>query len=258
VHNPLFIDDEGDQATFDNIVKYKKTGNHAATYKSFSSLLERKNCGTYCGVTATPYAHVLVDNNSFSLKPDRVFLIPSGDGYMSIQDVFLNLNNNVVAPIDEREYIESLKKDELPMSLMTAIIQFLYNSYCYREDYGTNGNNKRETQMIINTDRRIKIHNDINEKISDFLYKYKDSKILQDEIIKKFSKDEDETKEIKRVVNHILSFNEYKIRVYNSANQLEKLLNIENGELGDPYNIFIGKFSLARGIAFPNLMTFYM
>ena len=73
----LIIDDEGDEASLNTLVK---KGKKSSTYKAIENLKARLNRHCFLSITATPQANLLIDTLDV-LSPDFGVLVDPGNGY---------------------------------------------------------------------------------------------------------------------------------------------------------------------------------
>ena len=79
----LIIDDEGDEASLNTLVK---KGKKSSTYKAIENLKERLDRHCFLSITATPQANLLIDTLDV-LSPDFGILVDPGKGYCGL-DVY--------------------------------------------------------------------------------------------------------------------------------------------------------------------------
>lgn len=76
----LIIDDEGDEASLNTLVK---KGKKSSTYKAIENLKERLDRHCFLSITATPQANLLIDTLDV-LSPDFGILVDPGKGYCGL------------------------------------------------------------------------------------------------------------------------------------------------------------------------------
>lgn len=113
----LIIDDEGDEASLNTLVK---KGKKSATYRAIEKLKGslRRHC--FISVTATPQANMLIEALDV-LSPDFGLLVDPGEGYCGL-DVFHGAGSQNIIPIPDKE--TSLLDDGIPNSFFTALSIF--------------------------------------------------------------------------------------------------------------------------------------
>lgn len=113
----LIIDDEGDEASLNTLVK---KGKKSSTYKAIEFLKMRLTRHCFVSVTATPQANLLIDSMDV-LSPDFGILVDPGKGYCGL-DVFHVANSPYVKEIPESE--SSLLDEGVPASFYEALATF--------------------------------------------------------------------------------------------------------------------------------------
>lgn len=113
----LIIDDEGDEASLNTLVK---KGKKSSTYKAIESLKGQLKRHCFVSVTATPQANLLIDSMDI-LSPDFGILVDPGKGYCGL-DVFHVANSPYMAEIPESE--TSLLDDGVPASFYEALATY--------------------------------------------------------------------------------------------------------------------------------------
>ena len=263
ISNPLIIDDEGDQASFYNLDKYSRDGEHSTTYTSFLGFFQNENCCTFMSITATPYAHIIAHKEWFGLEPDYVYLIPEGEDYLSFsslyshREIFKTLTEKDVAELD-------IQKDEMglwhlinmPFSAKAAIINYYISHKKYQSDV------KKcpyQSEMIINVDRRIAVHFSIRDKINEFITDFEYKPLFRKEIINYLypNASEDEKQKYESFALDIIDSQECELRIIDCANEEEKGREIEPLNFYKQCNIIIGGLTIGRGVSFPTLLSFY-
>ena len=112
----LIIDDEGDEASLNTLVK---KGKKSSTYLAIEGLKSRLNRHCFLSITATPQANLLIDTLDV-LSPDFGVLVDPGKGYCGL-DVY-HSDNTYTRKIPDSE--TSLLDDGIPKSFIDAISMF--------------------------------------------------------------------------------------------------------------------------------------
>lgn len=112
----LIIDDEGDEASLNTLVK---KGKKSSTYLAIEGLKSRLNRHCFLSITATPQANLLIDTLDV-LSPDFGVLVDPGKGYCGL-DVY-HSDNTYTRTIPDSE--TSLLDDGIPKSFIDAISLF--------------------------------------------------------------------------------------------------------------------------------------
>lgn len=113
----LIIDDEGDEASLNGLVK---KGKKTATYKAIESLKSVLKRHCFVSVTATPQANLLISSLDI-LSPDFGVLVDPGKGYCGL-DVFHTVDSKYVIEIPENE--TSLLDEGVPESFYNSLACF--------------------------------------------------------------------------------------------------------------------------------------
>ncbi len=123
--NPvLIIDDEGDEASLNTLVK---KGKKSPTYKAIERLKERLARHCFLSITATPQANLLIDTLDI-LSPDFGVLVDPGKGYCGL-DVY-HSDSTYTKKIPDSE--TSLLDDGIPKSFIEAISMFFVACAIYK------------------------------------------------------------------------------------------------------------------------------
>lgn len=120
----LIIDDEGDEASLNALVK---KGKKSSTYKSIECLKTRLERHCFLSITATPQANLLIDTLDV-LSPDFGVLVDPGKGYCGL-DVY-HSDNTYTKIIPDSE--TSLLDDGIPKSFVDAISMFFVACAIYK------------------------------------------------------------------------------------------------------------------------------
>lgn len=120
----LIIDDEGDEASLNTLVK---KGKKSPTYEAIESLKERLDRHCFLSITATPQANLLIDTLDV-LSPDFGVLVDPGKGYCGL-DVY-HSDNTYTEKIPDSE--TSLLDDGIPNSFIRAISMFFVACAIYK------------------------------------------------------------------------------------------------------------------------------
>lgn len=113
----LIIDDEGDEASLNTLVK---KGKKSSTYKAIEELKTALGRHCFLSVTATPQANLLISSMDL-LSPDFGVLIDPGEGYCGL-DVFHSPDSTYTVEIPENE--PSLLDGGIPTSFYQALSTF--------------------------------------------------------------------------------------------------------------------------------------
>lgn len=113
----LIIDDEGDEASLNTLVK---KGKKSSTYKAIETLKNKLPRHCFVSVTATPQANLLIDSMDI-LSPDFGILVDPGKGYCGL-DVFHVADSPYMVELPDNEI--SLLDDGVPASFYEALATF--------------------------------------------------------------------------------------------------------------------------------------
>lgn len=272
--NPLIIDDEGDQASFNNVIKNEKDGSETATFSKIKDLINLFDKYNYLTVTATPYAHVMVEDKGDFTKPDEVFVWKPGKGYLGI-NFFIGSGDieNVIMPITDEENKDLTDSPFVAESLKKAICFYLVNAVIYNHIYSPN---KIDFScMLLHFDRKVSKMEEMKNAIENFVYKilYEDIKTEKKnyypymvEAIERYNtyitnNFEEKINELtiieKDVINYILSKLQDSIYVA-VISQKNKDVILPHASTQKLFNIYIGSQMVSRGVRFPHLITSYI
>lgn len=120
----LIIDDEGDEASLNTLVK---KGKKSPTYEAIENLKDRLERHCFLSITATPQANLLIDTLDV-LSPDFGVLVAPGKGYCGL-DVY-HSDNTYTKRIPDNE--TSLLDDGIPKSFIDAISMFFVACAVFR------------------------------------------------------------------------------------------------------------------------------
>ncbi|MCE8159233.1 MAG: hypothetical protein I3270_01500 [Candidatus Moeniiplasma glomeromycotorum] len=260
----IIIDDEGDQASLNNIKE--KIDKHAKGEKinkkrspvneQIINLKTRLNA-FFLSVTATPYANMLLDTKD-PLSPDFIEKIVPGnshDGkrYLGISDVWDGLHSKIIRGIQENEVSDLVKKNSIPQSLKKAISSFLFVSQALGRNF----------RMWVHTHVVTSNHRIVTKKIKEFIQELRTSS--EDKLIefinlgfweienKKLEHfDEDYKEKILKKMGRLINL--LATQTINSKNDAQRWRG------GDPLvnEIVIGSKLLDRGVTIDYLTTAYI
>lgn len=244
---PIFIDDEGDQASFDD--KDKEEVN--AVFNQIVKLSKLTYDISMLTVTATPMPQIFV-GSEYEIKPDRVFYIKPGEQYFGI-DKFMDENSNFITKISDSDSRKIIEDGPLPPSFRKAVVHFLV--VCAIAHLR---NEKIETQsMLLHIERLKTAHLIIDKKtknlLNNFITKINSQHI---ELIKEVIKEN--SYEVSNFEDFVILFQKHaenvRISVINGENQKSV------SDLHSPKKcnyIYIGSTMLQRGVTLKNLLITY-
>lgn len=216
----LVIDDESDQASANTSKdpEYdRKTINRLIVNlvhnKNIDNEEQENPYGTmnYLGYTATPYANILSESpdNKEALYPKNfIFSLSEVDEHFGPKEIFgvlgeendgINIIREIKEPKNIKEILQGLN-DELPKDLKESVCYFIGAAASLRLH-----NFNKPVSMLVHISNRIKDHNIIFNRISDFLLK-------RDEVI-------DLVKEVWEKEKEAITINEISQRVKMNRNR---------------------------------------
>lgn len=276
----LLIDDEADYASINTSPSDITTTNRHI--RSILSLFERSS---YIGYTATPYANIFVNPDSYDsmikedlFPKDFIYCMHAPSNYIGPQSIFgENGNHNyMLKTIPEEETLldgdlkhkKTAKFNDVPDSLKKAISCFFLG--CTLRDL--KGDCSKPMSMMINITRYIDVQASVFETISEFI------EMMREDVISYFSLDSSTVleKETFSLIHDVWS-DEYKhlgwahnswpeiqSKIAESINKIKiKTINSENDKnldyVANPSlrAIVIGGNSLTRGLTLEGLMVSY-
>lgn len=271
--NPIIIDDEGDQYSFNNIKIYEKLNVNSATYQEIKNLFEKLHNSKLLTVTATPEAHIFspkkygMDDNI--LKPDSVVITKPNDGYIGLDFFVSGIEGlSITRTIDEEDVKSASNDGIITDSFREAIVYFFTYGLIYHYNYM---NQDENPEMIIN----VNVKNEINFKIKENLNFY---------IVNNFLKNltDEKTIEFKSLTTALHEYNNYCKNEYNEEefknkkitsdeiiNKLKEEIdsrnfsiqtivqNISKEKTNKMFNFYIGSLKINRGYTFDNLIISY-
>ena len=254
--NPLVIDDEGDQAS-QNVDKDKDDGEASPIFKEITNTLKSFEKIIFISVTATPYAHILIDSQN-EIKPDYSISLFPGEGYLGLEEI---VNKKKMINLISGEDKETIRQSSVPLSLKNALIDFLFSGALLYE-------NKDNVKMLINIDRETKEHENISDILQTFIQNEFENFIFSKDQIEHsisnfkrkfeiafnndFNIPELETKEtIREIIRKFKQSHNIKIVNQKSNGNLSSIVNAK-------YEIYIGSDLLQRGVTIKNLVVSYI
>ena len=256
----LVIDDEGDQASLNNVKD--KASEASATYAAIRDMKKALQDPLYFSVTATPQANIFLNSLS-ALRPSNVHLLHPAKGYCGAD--FFHLENHGIIHNVPDEMDDACEQNRSPESLRYAIRHFVLASAILK---ARQGQHKRvKTHMVIHAFREVTTHSLIYQWVDAYVSDLRG--VVEDSI-------EDGSSVALGVFAdvHDACFNEEVKR----ANPLDdKLLELAHQVLKDTgvalhngqdqgtretikfkrHQIYVGAQLLERGITFDRLLTTY-
>ena len=249
----LIIDDEGDEASLNTLVK---KGKKSATYKSIETLKNRINRHCFVSVTATPQANLLISTLDV-LSPDFGILVDPGKGYCGL-NVF-HSDDTYIKEIKATE--ESLLDEGIPNSFIKAITMFFVA--CAINNH--RGRPQKKISMLIHPSQLKVDHKKVYDKVESLIGDWRQLTENRSDIA---------YIDLKRKL--ILAYNEYKKTIDDLVDfdDLEPLICdaidgcgyhlingdrvVNNADDFYDYNIYIGGAMLGRGLTIKGLTITYI
>ena len=249
----LIIDDEGDEASLNTLVKKNEK---SATYKSIETLKSRIKRHCFVSVTATPQANLLI-NTLDVLSPDFGILVDPGNGYCGL-DVFHSDKTHIV---DIPDTEESLLDDGIPNSFTKALSMFFVA--CAINKY--RGTAQKKLSMLIHPSQKKIDHNKVYNKVINLVDDWKTMSEdthdiayqgLRPILISAYD-------EYKKEIVDIPEFDDIENLIINAIEVCG--IHIVNGDKVSnnadsiyDYNIYIGGTMLGRGLTLKGLAITYI
>ncbi len=251
----LIIDDEGDEASLNTLVKKGKKSSTYSAIESLKALLKR-HC--FVSVTATPQANLLIDTLDV-LSPDFGVLVDPGKGYCGL-DVF-HSDDKYTITIPENE--SSLLDTGIPESFINALAMF-FVACAIQKNRGMKPGEKMS--MLIHPSQLKADHKYVFEKVSTIIDEWisfsndkNDIGYADVQAILKKAYDEYS----KTTVKHIPAFSLIEDDIIQAINMCGR--HIVNGDSVSKsaddiydYNIYVGGTMLGRGLTLKGLTITYI
>lgn len=163
-HPTLIIDDEGDEASLNTLVK---KGKKSSTYKAIENLKNvlPKHC--FVSVTATPQANILIDTMD-QLSPDFGVLVDPGKGYCGL-DVFHLPDSKYTVEIPDDE--GSLLDEGVPASFCAALSVFFVACGIFDARGRKDGD---KLSMLVHPSQKKVDHHVVKRKIENIVESWKE------------------------------------------------------------------------------------
>lgn len=260
INLPLFLDDEGDQASFDN----EKSSEDTAVFAEIKNIYSQYSPYglSMLTVTASPMAHILVSEN-YAIKPDYAFYTAPGKEYIGIEEFMDDDKNYVVEiPSDDNENIIGTK-GVLPESFRNAVLSFFVASALVHLKDG----NYTTQSMLLHIDKHKQSHEKIEQLASNLVNNIILPKMQKKEktYVERVSKIADSfggigsngnlNDLIELIVEHMKNSEIYTVNG-DTVNRNESVLDALYEPRRKNY-IFIGSSMLQRGVTIKNLLHTY-
>ncbi len=249
----LIIDDEGDEASLNTLVK---KGRKSATYSAIETLKSILNRHCFISVTATPQANLLIDTLDI-LSPDFGVLVDPGKGYCGL-DVF-HRDDTYTIPIED----SSLLDDGVPKSFILALSMFFVACGIQRSRGMKPGD---KMSMLIHPSQLKADHKAVFKKVSGLIDEWIEQTNDKNDIAYEDVKSvlvEAYNKYASTTVKNIPSFDSLEDYIIQAMNECGR--HIINGDSVSTsadefydYNIYVGGTMLGRGLTLKGLTITYI
>lgn len=256
----LVIDDEGDQASLNNVKD--KESDASATYAAIRTMKEVLDEPLYFSVTATPQANIFLNSLS-ALRPNSVHLLHPARGYCGAD--FFHLEDHSIIYTVPDEMDDARDDNRSPESLRFAVRHFIMASAILKL---RQKNRKRmHTHMVIHAFREVDTHSLIYQWVASYIAN------IRDAIEDSFIEGSDDARALFFDVYTKCFTNDVKRDVPFDDNLLRSMSDVlndtgialHNGQdrgtretiKFKSHQIYIGAQLLERGITFDRLLTTY-
>lgn len=173
----LMIDDESDNASINT---NKIEDDPTITNNYLRKILNLFNKSCYVGYTATPFANIFIDPESYSdsyedlFPKDFIYCLNPPSNYFGPQKIFLDddyeriripLYKDEVETVFPNKHKTSLQISDLPQSLKDAVLTFVLT----KAIRNLRGQSSSHCSMLINVSTWVKVQNQISNHVSSFL-----------------------------------------------------------------------------------------
>ena len=178
----LLIDDEADNASINTNIE---ENDPTAINRVIRKILKLFTKSSYLGYTATPYANIFINPNTSDdmvkedlFPKDYIYVLDTPNNYIGAKEMYSDNGKYqyMLQQIDDfEEYLPiKHKKDcmvgyDLPHTLRKAILSF-FIANAIRDIRGQKISHR---SMLINVSRFIDIHNELEDRIEDYVNKVK-------------------------------------------------------------------------------------
>ena len=256
----LVIDDEGDQASLNNVKD--KESDASATYAAIRTMKEVLDDPLYFSVTATPQANIFLNSLS-ALRPSSVHLLHPAKGYCGAD--FFHLEDTGIIYTVPDEMDDARDENRSPESLQFAVRHFVMASAILKSRQKSQ--KRMHTHMVIHAFREVDTHSLIYQWVASYIENIKDV------IVDSLMEDTDDAHVLFRDV-YSKCFTDDVRRDAPFDDRLLKLMSdvlndtgiaLHNGQdrgtretiKFKSHQIYIGAQLLERGITFDRLLTIY-
>lgn len=158
----LVIDDEGDQASLNNVKD--KESDASATYAAICTMKEVLDDPLYFSVTATPQANIFLNSLS-ALRPSSVHLLHPAKGYCGAEYFHLEDHGIIYTVPDEMD--DARDENRSPESLQFAVRHFIMASAILKSRQKSG--KRMQTHMVIHAFREVDTHSLIYQWVASYI-----------------------------------------------------------------------------------------
>lgn len=170
----LVIDDEGDQASLNNVKD--KASDASATYAAIRTMKEVLNDPLYFSVTATPQANIFLNSLS-ALRPNSVHLLHPAKGYCGT-DFFHIEDHGIIYTVPD-EMDDARDGNRSPESLQFAVRHFIMASAILKSRQKSG--KRLHTHMVIHAFREVDTHSLIYQWVASYIESLRD--VIEDSLM---------------------------------------------------------------------------
>lgn len=251
----LIIDDEGDEASLNTLVK---KGRKSATYSAIESLKAELNRHCFVSVTATPQANLLIDTLDI-LSPDFGILVDPGNGYCGLEVFHSDSTYTIEIPDSESSLLDS----GIPHSFQKALAMFFVACAIQRLRGMKPGD---KMSMLVHPSQLKADHVSVYRKVTGLINDWigctnTKGDIAFEDVRPIFKEAYDEY--AKSTIKHIAPYESIEDEIVQVMNMCGK--HIVNGDsvsksADDIYdfNIYVGGTMLGRGLTLKGLIITYI
>lgn len=279
----LLIDDEADNASINTNIE---ENDPTAINRAIRKILGVFTKSSYLAYTATPYANIFINPNTSDdmvkddlFPKDYIYVLDTPNNYIGAKEMYSDAGKYkyMLHQIDDFEDYLPIKhkKDtevgyDLPDTLKKAILSF-FIANAIRDIRGQKTSHR---SMLINVSRFIKIHNELEDRVEDYVnkvkyeiehysltpnwYAHKHLSALEDVYNTYFvnSLEDESEKEWNTILNTLYDATRGIMVEAVNGNSASTKLNYNAYKSG--YRVIaIGGLSLSRGLTLEGLMTSY-
>ncbi|MGL4343289.1 MAG: Z1 domain-containing protein [Metamycoplasmataceae bacterium] len=263
IGNIVIFDDEGDSYSFNN----KWENGEQSTINSYLDILNEwssKFGSSFISITATPFAHIMVDSTN-NMKPEYAYILKPGNSYLGLKyfsEMANKKDSNVIKriskEIDNFSDFSILTNNDAKIAIAHYFIQccIFVTSDKYKG---------RKPRMMFNISREKESHFEIKSNIEQWLnIIVKTPDTLEESFIEikddyknliKINDFGENNHMMEFVINNIIPY--IKIKVINSDEKANNDINLDSHNR-ENFEIIIGSDKLSRGLTFIDLTTAFV